>query len=104
MFYPKRVSDDVCAVMQVPDEDVCADEVEALVAEADAYSLASHLLWAMWALLQSKVRAVLLSRGRTRRFNTGFHPSPVLNPTLSRCSLDVVAYLFPTVARPVGLK
>ncbi|CAM9704225.1 unnamed protein product [Pylaiella littoralis] len=38
----------------VADDDVSADEVEALVAEADAYSLASHLLWAMWALLQTK--------------------------------------------------
>eukprot|EP00903_Cladosiphon_okamuranus_P017687 g16286.t1 len=42
------------AMNGVPDEEVSADEVEALVAEADAYSLASHLLWAMWALLQSK--------------------------------------------------
>lgn len=41
---------------QVPDEEVSLGEVEALVTEADAYSLASHLLWAMWALLQSKVR------------------------------------------------
>ncbi|CAN0194423.1 unnamed protein product, partial [Hapterophycus canaliculatus] len=41
----------------VSDVDVSADEVEALVAEADAYSLASHLLWAMWALLQSKSNA-----------------------------------------------
>ncbi len=35
--------------------EVSENEVEALVAEADAYSLASHLFWAMWALLQSKV-------------------------------------------------
>lgn len=43
-------------VPQVPDADVSAEEVEGLVTEADAYSLTSHLLWAMWALLQSKVR------------------------------------------------
>ncbi|CAM9210738.1 unnamed protein product [Scytosiphon promiscuus] len=42
------------AMNGVPDDSVGADEVEALVSEADAYSLASHLLWAMWALLQSK--------------------------------------------------
>lgn len=42
---------------QVPDAGVDAKEVGGLVSEADAYSLASHLLWAMWALLQSKVRA-----------------------------------------------
>ncbi|CBN79735.1 choline/ethanolamine kinase [Ectocarpus siliculosus] len=44
------------AMNGVPHEEVNADEVENLVKEADAYSLASHLLWAMWALLQSKAR------------------------------------------------
>lgn len=43
------------AVCQVPDDEVSAGEVEGLVSEADAYSLASHLLWAIWSLLQSKV-------------------------------------------------
>lgn len=41
--------------------DVSPEEVDHLVVEADAYSLASHLMWAFWALLQSKVR-VLCSR------------------------------------------
>ncbi|CAM9340075.1 unnamed protein product [Ectocarpus sp. 8 AP-2014] len=44
------------AMNGLPHEEVNADEVEDLVKEADAYSLASHLLWAMWALLQSKAR------------------------------------------------
>eukprot|EP00904_Undaria_pinnatifida_P013937 jgi/Undpi1/9674/HiC_scaffold_27.g12130.m1 len=38
----------------VPDTEVSAEEVDGLVTEADAYSLASHLLWASWSLLQSK--------------------------------------------------
>lgn len=38
----------------VQDNEVSAEEVDGLVSEADAYSLASHLLWASWALLQSK--------------------------------------------------
>lgn len=42
-------------VCQVLDDEVSAEEVEGLVSEADAYSLASHLLWAIWSLLQSKV-------------------------------------------------
>ncbi|CAN0564832.1 unnamed protein product, partial [Ectocarpus sp. 12 AP-2014] len=41
------------AMNGVPHEEVNADDVEDFVKEADAYSLASHLLWAMWALLQS---------------------------------------------------
>lgn len=43
---------------QVQEDDVSAAEVEGLVVEADAYSLASHLLWAMWGLLQSKVGGI----------------------------------------------
>ena len=49
-----------CVMCQVPDTEVSAEEVDGLVTEADAYSLASHLLWASWSLLQSKVRDVSL--------------------------------------------
>lgn len=63
-------------LQQVPDEEVSADEVEALVAEADAYSLASHLLWAMWALLQSKVW--YLSRKAALLPMTAYGPLPPL--------------------------
>lgn len=63
MYTPKNIADGRLALVflflprpwQVPDAKVSEDEVEALVTEADAYSLASHLFWAMWALLQSKV-------------------------------------------------
>ncbi|CAN0393256.1 unnamed protein product [Laminaria digitata] len=41
----------------VPDDDVSAEEVEGLVSETDAYSLASHLWWALWSLIMSKVRS-----------------------------------------------
>ncbi|CAM9342005.1 unnamed protein product [Sphacelaria rigidula] len=46
------------ATLGVPDIDVSPEEVDHLVVEADAYSLASHLMWAFWALLQSKGDAV----------------------------------------------
>lgn len=84
-------------VMQVPDVDISEDEVEALVAEADAYSLASHLFWAMWALLQSKVRTERCSSSACARAkgNRTHLPFSCPQSTAQRwCWLDAMTNLF----------
>ncbi|CAM9575799.1 unnamed protein product [Discosporangium mesarthrocarpum] len=45
----------LAASHEIPESSVSKDEVEALVAEADAFSLASHFFWALWSMLQYKI-------------------------------------------------
>lgn len=42
-----------CVSLQVTEQDI-----EAVYVETNTYSLASHLLWALWALIQAKMSPI----------------------------------------------
>eukprot|EP01102_Stenamoeba_stenopodia_P000226 TRINITY_DN10194_c0_g1_i1.p1 TRINITY_DN10194_c0_g1~~TRINITY_DN10194_c0_g1_i1.p1 ORF type:complete len:618 (+),score=161.12 TRINITY_DN10194_c0_g1_i1:61-1854(+) len=85
-----KTSSGPSTTVEIPISDVDEREVDALMMEARCFTLASHLLWAMWGIIQAKSSEIEFGflEYSAARFREYYRLSAVLYPNISLRSSD----------------